>query len=777
MEPREPIPHEQSQAQPTPELPSHLKSESEKRAFIDRLAGIVRITSNKPKLQVTTEIDPRTALQMRLKGQDPKRAWFRQTQHDPVTKRPIKELVRIPDSVVELTNENAARGKAAHEGSHAAITHFGEFVPDEVMQKTGFHALMAAAEERPTDNYPRVIFPGAGEWIDEARRDSAQEGENIRATQGIGYMPKFAQLCDLIVYERYYDELPDHYDPEVVDKYRQLEEHVVTIENTLPTEKAPKREAVDKAVDRYKIVYHKLWPEVQALLEEDRETESLRQMVEQSMRGDEDQPNPLDQLAQELLQELLAAINEAMKNMPGKTPTEPVDEPSDDTPVPTEDINQEPPSPEETPSEPSEVPGELVPAPDEDPDTEPSPNPEETPPLIPIPMDKLSEALIEALRAIFDALTEEEKQALRDQAEQELQNIEDAIVIELSDKLSDKPAETHHEHTIRVEIEAEAEAIRLEEEAKRDEERKRIKEAMDEIERKIAVQNESLRPYEQAYEAVRELDEELYNRLEEIFEPSIKRSVTYKSSGSRINLQRVFRWQSSREAGSQNPDTKIFESYHIPEKKDYAIQLHVDLSGSMNGEKIQETFKAVVLLAEVLNRLGVNFAISGFQDEVITFKEFDEELTDAIRARMAGMVLEAAGRNPEGHNQHNYNDDGPCLVEASSNLAKQPNQEKFLLAFSDGQPHGRHSTRDDLIDAVDMIIKGTDQKMIALGLGRGTQHVKTYYPYALPDLDVHQLTGVLGDLMEDMITHPEHYDEVPEDWTPPPKSHSWRDFR
>ena len=195
----------------------------------------------------------------------------------------------------------------------------------------------------------------------------------------------------------------------------------------------------------------------------------------------------------------------------------------------------------------------------------------------------------------------------------------------------------------------------------------------------------------------------------------------------------------------------------MPEKKDYVFTLLVDLSGSMNGEKITETFKAVVLLSEVLNRLGMKFQVLGFQDEVINFKDFNKEFSDDGRNRMSGMLAEVSNQNPGGHNKSSYNDDGPCLLEASSDLEKQSGKKKFLIVFSDGQPSGRRSNAEDLHKAVSLILEKTDQKLVALGLGRGTEHVKNFYPNSIPDITVSKLPEVLGGLLEDIIRNPGRY--------------------
>ncbi|MDO8571150.1 MAG: hypothetical protein Q7R79_00535, partial [bacterium] len=175
------------------------------------------------------------------------------------------------------------------------------------------------------------------------------------------------------------------------------------------------------------------------------------------------------------------------------------------------------------------------------------------------------------------------------------------------------------------------------------------------------------------------------------------------------------------------------------------------------GGKIEETFKAVVLLGEVLNRLGVRTEIVGFQDELIDFKDFEEELTDDVRKKISGMLGEVVNNNPGGHNMRRYNDDGPCLLEASKKLDSRPGKEKILLVLSDGKPEGRYSSERDLTRAVEKILSTTNQKLIAVGLGEDTEHVTNFYPASIPNVDVTTLPKVLGDLLEDVLTNPQKY--------------------
>jgi len=177
----------------------------------------------------------------------------------------------------------------------------------------------------------------------------------------------------------------------------------------------------------------------------------------------------------------------------------------------------------------------------------------------------------------------------------------------------------------------------------------------------------------------------------------------------------------------------------------------------MTGEKIRETFKAVILLTEVLNRLGITNEILGFQDQVITFKEFSQDLNDAIRKKITGMVAEAYGENPGGHNNPSDNDDGPCVMEASQSLSRQPGREKFLLVLSDGEPAGSRSDSHDLHETVEAILNETDQKLVGIGLGEGAVHVRDFYPTSMSGIKIEELAEKIGNLLKDMIENPAAY--------------------
>lgn len=703
------------------ETPSTTAAETREKKDLsemrDRLASIIRQVSGKRgEVAVISELTPADRAEIARIGQNPDTTWFQQDIIDPKTGKQKGMLVRIPEQILE-SHENVAKGKAAHEAGHVAITRWVRFIPNSVMQELGFHHLILASEELPTDQVVRDRFPGAGLWVDQARKDSADEGEAMyKIHTELGYTPKSIQLNNLIVYERHFDVLPERFDPEVIEVYKKIKPDLDKLEQTLPPENAPEEEVIEHAKERYRLTYKKLWPETKSLVAQDIETEKLRQMLQP--KTPESAKTEIEKALESLSEELQKELNNLREQQTSKQADSARAEEGTEGDVPMNDGLGEP-----------------------------------------VPMDQLSEELLDALEKAFQKLPNHVKKTLEEAARKVLEKIEDKFVKELAPELVDK-GKTHQEYAVAAEDAKTRERIA----AERREAEEHINTELEHLERKLSALHAVKDVYETTYREIRELDEKLYRDLEEVFTPNIKRKMKLRSTGSKINLPAVFRWEASRKGGARQVDTKIFETLHLPEKKDYAITLLNDLSGSMDdGGKAQEDFKAKILLAEVLNRLGIKNEILGFQDEVIVFKRFDQKLTDEIRKKMSGMLLEVQGENPGGHNCPYQNDDGPCLRTASDMLAKQPAKEKFLIVVSDGYPTGPNKRWDTdgpqehLRKAVTHIMQNTDQKLIGLGLGSDTEHVKDFYPTSFPNISVKELSELLSNLLKDMIINPQNY--------------------
>ena len=217
-------------------------------------------------------------------------------------------------------------------------------------------------------------------------------------------------------------------------------------------------------------------------------------------------------------------------------------------------------------------------------------------------------------------------------------------------------------------------------------------------------------------------------------------------SGGRVEPQRVMAYLADPRRYDQ-----LWVRKTLPERRDLAVSLLVDLSGSMRGGKIEAALDGVVLLAESLQRLQIDFAINGFQDILIPLCDFGETLTPTVQERLMTIPLEVDGECPGGNNEYSFNDDGPCLREAAEALVAYPSHERVLIAISDGLPEGKYSTRADLCAAIAAIEADLRIRLIGVGIGPRTEHVNDYYPQALANVPVEDFADTLGRLLQRLL--------------------------
>jgi hypothetical protein len=358
----------------------------------------------------------------------------------------------------------------------------------------------------------------------------------------------------------------------------------------------------------------------------------------------------------------------------------------------------------------------------------------------------LSKKTEEALEKAFAKLSKEERARLEKAAREAMEKLEDALNDSLTSKLDKDKPETH---TKRHERE-EAQQKEIEEK------RKRLQSEKDEKNEIARAVESSRSEYDKAYADVASLITEFADDLDRLFLPN--RQPRWKGghpTGGRLRLEKAMQLEARPELHTQLWDRKT-----IPYKRDFCFTLLIDLSGSMRGEKIRETFRAAILTAEVLSRVGLQMEVLGFQDELLEFKSFEETFSDEVRARIAGMPAEVEDKNPGGHNQSDWNDDGYCVQQAATRLAARPAKDRFLVVFSDGLPipSSAHSgSQWDLGNILKKIEEKKEVRQIGLGLGSGTEHVKKFYRNNAVIPNVRDLPRAMRELFQNIIEHPDTY--------------------
>jgi len=727
-------------------------------------------------------------------------------------------------------NPDQAKFIAGHEGAHRAITpHPKELGLSqekirELYSQIGFGYLQNIIEDPAVNDWMRRRFPGLEPYIEKVYNEQFKEENVVLSTPEVqkvalqlGYWPKFAQYGSEIIRDWHQGRFSQKLDPAVEKALQRTIEYARKSRSTIPNpEKSERKEIIQTAQERFKINTEYIWPEVKKLVEMDLHTEEKRQMLQdfrQKQKKLEQKRKEMEQAQkegnkekQEELQKEIERLEKELGPFNGlpedvkKELQEQIDKAIQEA---VEKLNKEIEEKERKAEEAKQKQEQLDKEIQELEEKAKSAQGKEKEELekqiqekkaeklaqevkqkqaekdlkeiqnaldniqsgeeMPYPEDKLSEKTKQELEKLFNKLPRQKREELKDKAQKQLEYFEDTINKGLEGKLNEDKPESHRERREREAREREVKKER--EKVKR--ERERAEKERKEIEKKLEqLRREKMTEYDKAYEEVADIINSLYIRLKKFFLP--ERHPKWQKgypTGSRLDLEKAMQ----AEADPRYLE-KIWERKTIPHKLDYRFSILVDLSGSMKGKKIEETFKGLVVLAEVLEKLGIQYEIIGFQDEIIPYKDFKERLTKEVRERLS--IAKREPYNNGVHNQADWNSDGYCLKEAYKRLLQNLGKNNFLIVLSDGipEPDDKHSGPEyDLDKIVKEIIQEKRVKLIGIGLGSGTEHVKKYYPRGFANMKMkvseeERLQGqkdfaeAFADLLEDMIRHPEKYE-------------------
>jgi cobalamin biosynthesis protein CobT len=203
-----------------------------------------------------------------------------------------------------------------------------------------------------------------------------------------------------------------------------------------------------------------------------------------------------------------------------------------------------------------------------------------------------------------------------------------------------------------------------------------------------------------------------------------------------------------------------------------AVQLVVDMSGSMSGTKIMLAQQSAILLGEALQKCNVPFEVVGFttthaltktsrisaelglepstvtfsRDEPILFVNF-KSFTERLHQSHGAMGHMGARSN---------NVDGESLLYAWESLSKRPEKRKIMIVLSDGYPafactaHGYedHRYHKHVKDVVAHISKSAE----VLGIGIEDGAVAAFYPNHVVIKSAEQLPSLVLTKLTKMIS-------------------------
>ncbi len=580
-----------------------------------------------------------------------------------------------------------------HEGSHRRISHFDDEFKQRYQTEPGFGIMANYIEDPRVNNYLTDGYPLFEDGLEKSYQDSLVRLSNLELETDAkhGFRPRHLQAGWEYIRQWYREH---NNEPFAIDESLPQEVQQVvasTLESaqdvwwSYPTrEEANDPELVQQyAQQSAKILSNKVWPEFSKLVEQDVNDQMMQDALQEAAdKQANGEPNPFDNLNQQEQEELAQAIAEAIKQ--------------------SQDDSRN-----------------------------------DTPQTQAIPLDKIPDNLKQKIQEHLDNLDEQEAQQRRKQAQKALQQTDDTYNQETESQFMPQAKQD-------AEPEPPVEPSNQSPEISQPKppppiDLSAMHQAMQKIEHQHATE------YDQALQEVLPIINKLEAKLNNIFiERQKDQWQSGFSSGKQLDISRRMEEQAK---GVSAALTKAWERRELPQKIDYAFSVLVDLSGSMSGGgKIEETFKACIVLTEVLSRLGIPFEVSGFNRSLYKYKSYSQELTKDIRQGMSQMLPEV--RSPNAGN----NNDGWAVTQQSKSLAGRNEKQKFLIVLSDGQPtpvYPYDAEEYDLDTVVKTISNTTDQHLIGMGLL--SKSVEQYYPQHVIASSVEEIPAQLATILEQAI--------------------------
>ena len=221
-----------------------------------------------------------------------------------------------------------------------------------------------------------------------------------------------------------------------------------------------------------------------------------------------------------------------------------------------------------------------------------------------------------------------------------------------------------------------------------------------------------------------------------------------------ISARSMATWEAGRRSGRLHNaglarlavgDTRVFRRRHEGVSKDVAVQLVIDASGSMSGQKINIATQSAYALANVLDRLKISNEVICFttgempvdagkmhEEErklgrrysrmeplyMPILKTYNERLTTDVKNRFGWLPNSRILRN---------NIDGECVENAARRLLARREKGKIMIVLSDGHP-AAYSAEGNLNKHLKETVKRVEGAGVnVIGIGIMDSAVRSFY--------------------------------------------------
>jgi len=239
--------------------------------------------------------------------------------------------------------------------------------------------------------------------------------------------------------------------------------------------------------------------------------------------------------------------------------------------------------------------------------------------------------------------------------------------------------------------------------------------------------------YLAAWKRIAPLADRLGDELLRVLVP--RQRLRWKSgqpTGPRLDLRRAMQFEA---------DPRLYDSLWcrpiVPQRRDPAVMLLVDRSGSMAGEgRMERTFEGLVLLVEVCRRVGVPAAIWSFADRPREELSWDTPLDRATRHQLGRLPGSCDGNT----------DMTAALLAVRQAFSCRHGNPKLLFTLSDGEP----DEPNRVLAAIGRL-EADGVATFGLGLGPGTAGLDRFFRRAATEIQTCEITSNIAGLLENSL--------------------------
>lgn len=252
----------------------------------------------------------------------------------------------------------------------------------------------------------------------------------------------------------------------------------------------------------------------------------------------------------------------------------------------------------------------------------------------------------------------------------------------------------------------------------------------------------------------------LVDKVEHMVGPlqkDLERAIAARSLATWENGRRSGRLHAANLSRLAVNDARVFRRRHETTSKDVAVELVIDASGSMAGEKVHLAAQSAYALSAVLERIGIKHEVICFTTGAIPadkhvietearkigrgfsrvealympiIKGFNERLSTETKERFGWLPNSRILRN---------NVDGECIEIAARRLMARREAGKVMIVLSDGAPNAAGDSWG-LSRHLQQAVKNVMAAGVnTVGIGIMSDSVRRYYPKNLVINNVNEL--------------------------------------